>query len=125
VLATRIDPKWLLAAGLSGEIVGMIALAAADNPAMIVLFAIGEGFGFGMCLFSATILLVNYYGPKESPKTMGTMHLITTLAMLGPFLGGYIADVAGGFSGVFHIYAVVMFVCLVAVLFMRPPKLPR
>ena len=125
VLATRSDPKWLLGAGLAGEIVGMIALATADSPAMIVLFAIGEGFGFGMCLFSATILLVNYYGPKESPKTMGTMHLITTLAMLGPFLGGYIADMAGGFSGVFHIYAAVMLVCLIAVLFMQPPKLPR
>jgi len=124
VLATRIDPKWLLAAGLVGGIIGMIALAAADSPGMIALFAIGEGFGFGMCLFAATIILVNYYGPKESPKTMGTMHLITTLAMLGPFLGGYIADRAGGFSGIFYIYAVLMVVSLISVVFMRPPKLP-
>ena len=56
---------------------------------------------------------------------MDTMHLITTLAMLGPFLGGYVADMAGGFSGVFRVYAVVMLVCLAAVLFMQPPKLPR
>lgn len=124
-LATRIDPKWLLAAGLVAEITGMIALASADSTPMIVLFAVGEGFGFGMCLFAATILLVNYYGPKESPKTMGTMHLITTLAMLGPFLGGHIADIAGGFSGVFHVYAAVMVVCLILVVLMRPPNPPQ
>lgn len=122
VLATRIDPKWLLAAGLVAEIMGMIALASADNPTTIILFAIGEGIGFGMCLFAATILLVNYYGPKGSPKTMGTMHMITTLAMLGPYLGGRIADIAGGFSSVFYVYAVIMVICLVAVILMRPPQ---
>ena len=78
-------------------------------------------FGFGMCLFAATILLVNYYGPKGSPKTMGTMHVITTVAMLGPFLGGYIADQSGSFSGVFRAYAVAMLICLIAVILMRPP----
>jgi MFS family permease len=122
VLATRLDPKWLLAAGLIGEITGMIALSIADSPVTIAIFAIGEGFGFGMCLFAATILLVNYYGPKESPKTMGTMHLITTLAMLGPFLGGYIADQSGGFADVFIAYAIAMTICLIAVILMRPPK---
>jgi len=84
---TRIDPKWLLVSALVAEIIGMLALATADNMTMMVLFAVGEGYGFGMCLFSTTILLVNYYGPKEAPKSMGMMHLITTVAMVGPVLG--------------------------------------
>ncbi len=123
VLATRIDPKWLLVSALAGEIIGMLALSVADNTTMIVLFAIGEGYGFGMCMFATTILLVNYYGPKEAPKTMGTMYLITTLAMFGPVLGGYVADQYGGFAGVFQSYAVVLTICMIAVGMMRPPQL--
>ena len=124
-LATWIDPKWLLVSALLAETIGMLALASADNMTTIILFAIGEGYGFGMCIFSTTMLLVNYYGPKEAPKTMGTMYLITTLAMLGPVMGGYVADNFGGFGSVFRSYAVVLALCLVAVAFMKPPVLPR
>ena len=124
-LATWLDPKWLLASALMAEIIGMIALSVADNPIAIAVFVVGEGYGFGMCLFATTMLLVNYYGPKEAPKTMGTMHLITTIAMLGPVLGGYVADTYGSFAGVFQAYAVVMLGCLLAVALMQPPRLPR
>jgi len=123
VFATWVDPKWLLASALVAEIIGMMALSKADNMTMIILFAIGEGYGFGMCTFATTILLVNYYGPKEAPKTMGTMYLISTLAMLGPAIGGYVADQYGGFAGIFQSYAIVLAICLVAVIFMRPPTL--
>ena len=123
MLATWVEPKWLLASALVGEIIGMLALSVADNMTMIILFSIGEGYGFGMCMFSTTILLVNYYGPKEAPKTMGTMYLITTLAMLGPVMGGYVADRFGGFTGVFQSYAVLLAICLIAVVMMRPPQL--
>jgi MFS transporter, OFA family, oxalate/formate antiporter len=121
ILATSVDPKWLLASALLGEIIGMLALSYADNMTMIVLFAIGEGYGFGMCMFATTIILVNYYGPKEAPKTMGTMYLITTVAMFGPVLGGYVADHYDGFAGVFQAYAAVLAIILVAVVMMRPP----
>ena len=121
-LATRVDPKWLLASALAAEVIGMLALANADDMQTIILFAIGEGYGFGMCLYSTAIILVNYYGPRESPKTLGTMHLITTVAMLGPALGGFVADAVGGFAGVFRAYAVILAVCLIAVVLMRPPQ---
>jgi len=124
-LATRIDPKWLLATGLLAAIIGMMALAAADNMTMIVVFAIGEGYGFGMCLFSTAVLLVNYFGPKEAPKTMGTMYLISTVAMLGPVTSGYVADKFGGFDNVFRSYAVLLAICLFAVVLMKPPIPPE
>jgi OFA family oxalate/formate antiporter-like MFS transporter len=122
-LATWVDPKWLLVTALLAETIGMLALAAADNMTMIVLFALGEGYGFGMCIFSTTMLLVNYYGPKEAPKTMGTMYLITTIAMIGPVTGGLVADKYGGFENVFRFYAIILAICLVAVALMKPPKM--
>jgi len=124
MLASWVDAKWLLVSALVAEIVGMVALSVADNSVAIGLFVLGEGYGFGMCLFATTMLLVDYYGPDEAPKTMGAMHFITTIAMLGPVLGGYIADSTGSFAPVFQVYGVVMLVCLVAAMVMRAPAAP-
>lgn len=123
-MGTRIDPKWLLVSGLAAEIVGMIALSVADNPLAIALFAIGEGYGFGMCLFATTVLLVNYFGTSDNPESLGTMNLITTVAMVGPLLAGYIGDTFGGFAWTFQGYSVALFLVLLTVVSMRPPTRP-
>lgn len=121
-LATRIDPKWLLVAALVGEAIGMLALSVADSWIAFTVFAVAEGLGFGLCLFATAILLVNYFGPSENPEIFGTFNLITTLAMLGPVLGGFIADAFGSFGGVFQGYAVVLLLIVVITAMMRPPR---
>ena len=122
MLATRIDPKWLLVAALVGEMVGMLALSVADNPAALVLFALGEGFGFGMCFLATALLLLNYFGEKDNPELLGTMNFLTTAAMVGPVLAGYIAGKAGGFSMPFQLNAVLLLIMIVFVIGMKPPK---
>lgn len=123
LLGERIDPKWLLVAALAAEVFGMSILAIADNPVTIVIFAIAEGFGFGMCLLATTLLLVKYFGSAKIPEILGSMHLVTTLAMLGPVLAGSVAERTGGFGLVFVGYAVIVLIVLVAAIFMRPPIL--
>jgi MFS transporter, OFA family, oxalate/formate antiporter len=120
-LATRIDPKWLLVAGLFGEGIGMAALSVADNHLALGVFAVSEGFGFGMVLLATTVLLVNYFGPSENPEIYGTFNLITTLAMVGPYIGGLIKDIFGGFGGLFQGCAVCMLVIVALAVAMRPP----
>jgi len=121
-LATRIDPKWLLVAGLVGEGLGMVALSVAGNPFALGVFAVCEGFGFGMCLLATTLLLVNYFGPSENPEIYGTFNFITTLAMVGPYVGGVIKDLFGGFGSLFQGNAVVMLLIVMLAVAMRPPK---
>jgi MFS family permease len=120
-LATRVDPKWLLVAGLFGEGIGMAALSVADNHLALGVFAVSEGFGFGMVLLATTVLLVNYFGPSENPEIYGTFNLITTLAMVGPYVGGLIKDIFGGFGGLFQGCAVCMLVIVALAVAMRPP----
>lgn len=122
VLGTRIDPKWLLVSGLAAEIVGMLALSVADNPVAIVLFALCEGYGFGMCLFATTVLLVNYFGASDTPESLGTMNLITTVAMVGPILAGFVSDTFGSFAGAFQGYSVILFLIIIAAIVMKPPR---
>ncbi len=122
MLSTRIDPKWLLVAALISEVLGSLALVVADNSIAIALFAFGEGFGFGMCLFATTVLMVNYFGKGEAPIILGTMHTVATLAMIGPMLGGFIADKLGSFAPVFQGYAVILLAMIVVAVLMRPPQ---
>ena len=124
VLATRIDPKWLLVSALVAEILGMLALAVADNLVAIALFAFGEGYAFGMCYFATIMLLVNYFGPDENPEILGTLNLITTTAMLGPVLGGFVGDSVGGFGIVFQAYSVIVLLVLIVTVMMQPPRHP-
>jgi MFS family permease len=121
-LASRIDPKWLLVAALAGEAIGMLALSVADNAFAIGVFALGEGFGFGMCFFATTMLLVNYFGPTDNPEILGTLNMITTVAMVGPVLGGFIADTFGGFTALFRTYAAALLLLLLLTAAMRPPQ---
>ena len=122
VLATRIDPKWLLVAALIGELVGMLALSVADNPALLFIFAVGEGFGFGVCFLATALLLLNYFGEKDNPELLGTMNFLTTAAMVGPVLAGYIAGKAGGFSMVFQLNAALLLIIILVVAAMKPPE---
>lgn len=122
VLATRIDPKWLLVAALIGEMIGMLALSVADGPGALVVFAVGEGFGFGVCFLATALLLLNYFGEQNNPELLGTMNFLTTAAMVGPVLAGYIASKAGGFSIVFQLNAALLLVVTIIVAAMRPPQ---
>ncbi len=121
VLATRIDPKWLMVSALVAEIVGMLALAVADNPFAITLMVLGEGYGFGMCLYATAVLLMNYYGTEDNPEIFGAMHVITTIAMLGPLMAGFVYDRLGTFAPVFQGYAIVLLLIIIASVMMRPP----
>ncbi len=121
IISTRIDPKWLLLSALIAEIIGMLALSVADNLFAIAVFVLGEGYGFGMCFFATTVLLINYFGTKNNPEILGTLNMITTLATAGPILTGIIGDKLGGFTAVFYAYAVLLLAVAVTVALMRPP----
>ena len=100
----------------------MLALAVADDPFSIALFAVAEGYGFGMCLFATTVLLINYFGPKNNPELLGVMNLITTVAMLGPVAGGLVGDRLGGMAILFQGYALVLLIIFMLALLMKPPR---
>lgn len=125
IIVKRVAAKWLLVSALAAEVVGMFALAYADNPLTITLFGLGEGYGYGMCLFATTVLLVDYFGTAKNPELLGSMHLVTTLAMLGPVLAGIVAERLGGFGVVFVSYGLIVFVVMVAAAFMRTPIPPE
>lgn len=125
IIVKRVAAKWLMVSALAAEVVGMFALAHADNPTTIFLFGLGEGYGYGMCLFATTVLLVDYFGTAKNPELLGSMHLVTTLAMVGPVLAGFIAERVGGFGVIFMGYGVFVFGLMIAAAFMKAPVPPK
>jgi MFS family permease len=122
VAVKRISAKTLLTFALLGNVVGMIALAyAASEPAAIV-FALFDGFAFGMALFATTALLIDAFGLRNSPALLGAVNLGATVAMLGPTIAGQTADRWGGFAPIFLIYAGAALVAAIAVAAMPTPQ---
>lgn len=121
-LANHIDPKWLLASALAADVIGMTALSFGEGTLALALFVLGDGYGFGMCFFASTMLLVNYYGSKASPEIISSMNFITTLAMVGPVVAGMVSDSMGGFTWVFRGCALLLLIFFFVVVSMRPPK---
>jgi len=121
MLATRIDPKWLLCGALGFEAMGMVALSIASHPVAIMLFVIGEGVGFGVVFFATAMLLVNYYGTTNNPIIFGTMNVITTVAMAGPIIAGLMAERFGTFAITYQLFALLLTAIFTTVVLMRPP----
>ena len=104
VAVKKIRARHLLISGLAAEMIGMLALSFADAPAVAVVFALFEGYAFGMILFATTVLAIEYFGVRNSPAILGAMNLFATIAMLGPTLTGMTGDAFGSFSPIFIAY---------------------
>ncbi len=122
IAARRINARVLLVAALLANVVGMTALTFAKTLPVAMLFAVFDGFAFGMALFATTALLIDYFGLKNSPALLGAANLAATIAMLGPTIAGQTADQWGSFAPIFLTYAGAALVAAFAVGVMNHPK---
>lgn len=106
VAVRKIRARHLLMSGLAAETAGMLALAFAQSEAAAIVFALAEGYAFGMILFATTVLAIEYFGIRNSPAILGAMNLFATVAMLGPVLTGATGDLFGSFSPIFIAYGI-------------------
>jgi MFS family permease len=87
----------------------------------MLIYAAGIGIGYGMTLFAATILLLDYFGRGPYLELYSTVNLISTVGAVAPTLAGITRDQMGSFTLFFIGLAVLVTLVLLAVLVMRPP----
>jgi MFS family permease len=121
IIIDKIGAKVIFALGLLAGVIGMAALSVADTPALILIFAIGDGVSFGIVTFATSIILLEYYGDKNNPMILGFVNLITTAAMSGPLIAGAIADKIGGFKEVFIGISIMLLAVFILTLVMKKP----
>lgn len=124
MVGERVSPKKLMMLSLGALTVGMAALAQATGWALMWVYAVGVGLGFGLSLLASTMLLYQYFGKRPNLELFSMMCLISTSAALGPAFGGWARDTLGSFTAMFWLCVGVTVLMLLATVFMRPP-VPR
>ena len=121
VVSRFIPVRRLLVGALAILILGLIALCAAGGGPLMLAYAAGIGIGSGLTFFASTILLLDYFGRRPNLELFSIVNVISTVGSVGPAFGGYIADRTGSFVPAFAILAGLVFLVLLAVLWMKPP----
>jgi OFA family oxalate/formate antiporter-like MFS transporter len=122
LLSERVEPKHIVIFALAAVAVGLGALTLADGVPLMLAYAVGVGLGYGLSSLAATVLLLNYFGRARNLELFSLMCLVSTLAAVGPWLGGFVRDRLGGFDAAFWLFAGLAIVVLIAVAAMRPPR---
>jgi len=125
IISRFVPAKTLLVVALVSLVIGLLALAAARDLPMMLLYAAGIGIGFGLATFSATILLLDYFGRGPYLELYSAVNLISTVGAVAPTLAGFTRDQTGGFALFFVGLALVVAVVVLAAVLMHPPHTRR
>ncbi len=125
IVGEKVSAKVLLMVSLGALVIGMTALAFAHGFVLMGVYALGIGIGYGLSFLASTMLLLNYFGKRANLELFSIMSLISTLAAIGPAVGGWARDTMGSFAGVFLLCALATLLTLVATAFMKQPKLAQ
>ena len=121
IISRFVPAKTLLVVALVSLVIGLLALAAARDLPMMLLYAAGIGIGFGLATFSATILLLDYFGRGPYLELFAAVNLIGTIGAVAPTMAGFTRDQTGIFTPFFVGLAVLVGLVMLTVLMMRPP----
>jgi len=121
ILTRFVSARTMLCISLANLVVGLIALSVARDVPMMLVYAAGIGIGYGLTLFSATMLLLDYFGRGPYLELFSTVNLISTVGAAAPTLAGLTRDETGGFLPFFLVLALLVALVMLAVLSMRAP----
>jgi MFS family permease len=121
ILTRFVSARLMLCVSLASLVVGLFALGVARDLPMMLVYAAGIGIGYGLTLFSATILLLDYFGRGPYLELFSTVNLISTVGAVAPTLAGLTRDRTGGFMPFFVVLALLVALVMLAVITMRAP----
>ena len=122
-LGDRYSKRMLAAACMLGHALGMLALAYATAPTVIVAAALLHGLAWGTRGPLMTAIRADYYGRRNFAKVMGVSSLVVQLGTVtGPLLAGFLFDQTGSYQLPFVILGAATGVSAVFFLLARPPR---
>ncbi|RZZ86275.1 CynX/NimT family MFS transporter [Pseudoxanthomonas winnipegensis] len=122
-IAERRDSRGLLILGLSLQCVGFVLLAAVPTAWAAFVFALLFGVGWGLSWLCAHVLILRYFGSAISGTMVAMATMMTTVAVVGPWAAGVVADHLGRYTPLYAVFAgLLALVTLSTWLFLRPPQ---
>lgn len=125
MIGERIDGRRLTALSLGALALTAVSLLFPTSGVALTMFALSMGVGLGFSYVSTAMLMQDYFGRRASLELYSIMAAVSTVAAIGPGLGGMARDQTGNFLAVFAALAVTDAMLLLGVLAMRAPERGR
>jgi len=120
-LADRVPTRYLMAVALFGMGAGTIVLSLVESFGMGVVFALVHGFFFAGALLLQNLIFANYFGRASFGMIRGFVTPFQMLSnALGPLAATLVFDTQGNYDLILVIWAGLLPVLGVAVLFAMP-----
>ena len=96
-----------------------------QSMAMIYVWFVVYGIGFGTGLTVNSVIRARYFGRKAFGSIYGTsMMLLAPVGVLAPIYAGWVYDTNGTYLPAFTLFAILLAVAAIILPFARPPKPP-
>lgn len=122
VLGDHFEPRYILAAGLAMEMVGMILLNYSDTAGMVYAYAILLGFGYGLAYLALPTLVANYFSAHDYARLIATSYLlIIPISAVAPVAAGYTYDLVHSYTIIFLGFSALAVMPVLLMLTVKPP----
>jgi MFS family permease len=124
ILADRVEPKYIMAAGLALLCASIFLLDTIQSASQVYPFMVIFGLGSGCIYVLFPLMLVNFFGHKNFANYISVLAFVVTLfTMSGPPMAGYIKVLTGSYNMAWIILMVILVMAFVCMFFVKPPQL--
>ncbi|MBH51835.1 MAG: hypothetical protein CL785_01605 [Chloroflexi bacterium] len=121
--AERISPKYLAISAFAGASTGLAILLGTSKLQGILIAGAIYGLNFGSFVVLMNILWADYFGRKYLGAIRGFFAPVGIIAgVVGPLVGGGLADKYGSYDQAFIFYAACWLVAIFLMLFSQSPR---
>ena len=106
VIGDKYDKRHIAGCCMFAHMAGILLLAYATGPLMLVLFAALHGTAWGLRGPFMAAMRADYFGRRQIGMIIGISSLIVVMGqMTGPMLAGYLADTFGNYRTAYTVLA--------------------
>ena len=121
-LADKWNLKYLYVISSVIQAIGLFIFSRITSMSWVWMFVVIYGLSYGFRIPLEPAMRAKYFGRKAFASIYGYMNAFAILGSFGgPFLAGWIYDTTGSYTNAFLIFAVMMIIGAVVVLFVKSP----
>jgi len=125
-IGDRMDKRLASAGCMLGHSLGLLCLAYAWNPAMVILYAVVHGFAWGLRGPLMQAIRADYFGRSAIGMILGLSFMIVVIGQVGgPMIAGILSDITGNYRAGFTVLALLAGLGSAFFFFARRPERPR
>jgi len=122
-IGDRFDKRYIAASCMWAHMVGLLLLAYATGPAMLVAFAVLHGCAWGLRGPFMAAMRADYFGRRQIGMILGLSSLVVVVGQVGgPMLAGVLADLTGNYRTAYTVLAMMAGAGSLFFLVLKPPQ---